>query len=325
METAPQQPPSAAIDFERVFGALIEPDAPLDDDDLAALNALGPEARGRLRAALERLDAAARFGVLARLIDLARERVTLDYDAICLDCLADPDASVRALAVSGLAEGEEREALVRLLQVASEDADELVRAEAAGALRPWVLRAEFGRLRAEDRSGLIETLRAAAEDGGEAGSVRGSAVESLGPLSEEWVRELIHESFAAEDQALRLGALRAMGWSADAYWLPTVLDSTEALDDEERSAAAFAAGGIEDEDAVPSLRDLLTDESPEVVLTAVAALGEIGGALALEALESVRTHPEAEVRDAAEAAGQQAAILDDPMGVAKDQALGRRS
>ena len=317
METVSNQPAKTEIDFERVFDALIEPSASLEDDALEALNALGPEMRARLAAALQALDSAARFSVLARLIDVAEEHVTLDYGSVCLDFLSDSDASVRALAVSGLSDVEDREALVRLLEVARDDSDELVRVEATDALRLWVLRAEFGRLMGEDRAALIEMLRGLAEDGGEAASVRGNAVESLGPLSEEWVRELIHESFANEDQTLRLGALRAMGWSADSYWLPTVLDSAEALDDEERSAAAFAAGEIEDEDAVPTLQDLLEDESLEVVLTAVAALGEIGGALALEALESVRTHPEVAVRDASQAAGQTAALIDDPMAASE--------
>ena len=315
MERPPKPPGGAVIDFDRVFGALIDPDTPLNDDDLGALNALNLEARGKLREAFERLDTAARFSVLVRLIEVAAEQVTLDYSSICLDCLADPDASVRALAVSGLGEVIDRQALLRLLQVVREDPDELVRAEATDALRSWVLRAEFGRLRNQDRADLIEALRELAEDSGEAASVRGNAVESLGALSEEWVQELIHESFATDDQTLRLGALRAMGWSADPYWLPTVLDSMEVLDDEERSAAAFAAGEIENEDAVPSLGDLLEDESEEVVLTAVAALGQIGGRLALEALDRVRTHPDAEIRDGALAAREEAALLDDPLHV----------
>ena len=315
METASSRPTSAAIDFERLFAALMEPGALLDDEDLEALIALRSDGHRQLRTALDGLDASARFGVLARLIDLAEVQVRFDAGPICLDRLQDPDAGVRALAANGLREVEGREALARLQQIAADDPDALVRAEAIGALRPWVLRAEFGQLRPDDQSGLIATLRELAEDGGTEASLRGSAVEILGVLSEEWVRELIHESFAAEDQRLRLGALRAMGWSADPYWLPTVLDAVAALDDEERAAAAFAAGEIEDEDAVPSLRDLLEDESLDVVLAAVAALGEIGGPLALEALAAASTHPEAEVRDAARAVSERTAILADPLGM----------
>lgn len=315
METASGQPTSAPIDFDRLFAALMEPSALLNDEDLETLIALRSDGRRQLWTALGGLDVSARFGVLARLVDLAEVQVRFDAGPICLDCLQDPDASVRALATSGLQEAEEREALIRLQQLAADDPDALVRAEAIAALRPWVLRAEFEQLQPDDRSELIATLRELAEDGGVDASLRGSAIESLGALSEEWVRELIHESFAAEDQELRLGALRAMGWSADPYWLPTVLDALEALDDEERAAAAFAAGEIEDEDAVPSLRDLLEDESMDVVLAAVAALGEIGGPLALEALEAARVHPEAEVRDAARAVSERTAILNDPLGL----------
>ena len=319
METASNWPTSAPVDFERLFAVLMEPSALIDDEDLEALIALKSDGRRQLRAALDGLDASARFGVLARLIDLAEVQVRFDAGFICIDCLQDPDASVRALATNGLKEFEGHEALARLQQLAADDSDELVRTEAIGALRPWVLRAEFGQLRLEDRSELIATLRELAEDGGEEASLRGSAVESLGVLSEEWVRDLIHESFAAEDQRLRLGALRAMGWSADPYWLPTILDSIEALDDEERAAAAFAAGEIEDEDAVPSLQDLLEDESVDVVLAAVAALGEISGPLALEALAAACIHPESEVRDAARAVSDRTAILDGPLDVTSMQ------
>ncbi len=52
METVSNQLAKTEVDFERVFDALIEPSASLEDEDLEALSALRPEMRTRLAAAL---------------------------------------------------------------------------------------------------------------------------------------------------------------------------------------------------------------------------------------------------------------------------------
>ena len=128
--------------------------------------------------------------------------------------------------------------------------------------------------------------------------VRAAAAAGLVDFGENRVQEALPKIEAVADRRLE-------------WHLVGALQSNKAR----RAAAAFAAGEIEDEDAVPSLRDLLEDESLDVVLTAVAALGEIGGPLALEALAAASTHPEAEVRDAARAVSERTAILADPLGM----------
>ncbi len=310
-------PQASQVDLEGLFAALAAGTREIPSEDLTALSDVDAGARQRVRDAMRSLDQTARFAFLERLIELAEERLTLDYSAICLDCLEDDVAAVRALAASGLAQYEDPQALIRLAAVVADDPDEQVRVETAAALGTFALQGEFGRLQPRHADLVANTLRALVEAGTEAPVVQAAALESLGVISAEWVRDLIHDIYAADDPDLRVGALRAMGRSADVYWLPTIADALTALDEDERVAAAFAAGEIGDEDAAPLLRDLLEDESPEVVLAVIAALGEIGGPEAREALQEYATHPDAALRTASQAALQSLTLGEDPLELRK--------
>ena len=296
------------------LAALRHGDGRLSAKQLDALSGLGPDGRARVRDELRELNEAARFAVLDLLISEALESPLWDFSAICLACLDDPAPAVRALAVGGLTEADGREVLRGLAGLAQDDPDELVREEAAAALGPFALRSEFGRLTSADAALVVDTLRALAEDPAEVSTVRAAALESVGALSQEWVRDLIQEAYLAGDTDLRLGALRAMGRSADDYWLPTVLDLFSSADSDERAAAAAAAGEIAAEEAIDGLRDLLQDESPEVVQAALGALGEIGGAEARDLLQQFATHPAADLRIAAQAALGLVEFAEDPLG-----------
>jgi HEAT repeat protein len=65
------------------------------------------------------------------------------------------------------------------------------------------------------------------------------------------------------------------------------------------------------------LGELLEDEDAEVVQAAAAALGEIGGAAAVEQLGTFTTHPDPVVRLAVQAAAEIAAFNDDPLGLSR--------
>lgn len=296
------------------LSALRHGEGRLSEKQLEALSRLGPDGRAQVRDALRRLDEAGRFAALDLLISEALESPLWDFSAICLACLDDPAPAVRALAASGLTEAEGREVLHGLAALARDDPDELVREEAAAALGPFALRSEFGRLPPAEAALTTDTLRALAEDPAEVSTVRAAALESVGALSPEWVRDLIQEAYLAADPDLRLGALRAMGRSADDYWLPTLLDRFSSPDSDERAAAAAAAGEIAAEEAIDGLRDLLQDESPEVVQAALGALGEIGGPEARDLLQQFATHPDADLRLAAQAALGVVEFVEDPLG-----------
>lgn len=303
-----------ATALAEALAALRHGEGGLSEKQLDALSGLSPDVGEQVSDALRQLDEAGRFAALDLLISEALESPLWDFSAICLACLDDPAPAVRALAASGLTEAEGREVLQGLTALAQDDPDELVREEAAAALGPFALRSEFGHLPPADAALIANTLRALAEDPVEVSTVRAAALESVGALSQEWVRDLIQEAYLAEDPDLRLGALRAMGRSADDYWLPTLLDRFSSPDSDERAAAAAAAGEIAVDEAIDELRDLLQDESPEVVQAALGALGEIGGPEARDLLQQFATHPDADLRIAAQAALGVVEFVEDPLG-----------
>ncbi len=289
----------------------------LADDLLTALSDIDRDGCERFRRAFQLFEGDERFVLLQRLLQIEEESILIDFSLLSLSALEDEDAAVRGLAASGLATCEDADAIAPLLALAQRDPDEGVRGEAVVALAPAALRAELGQLRPRQRDDLVEGLHAIATDVAEEPLVRANALASVGVIDEPWVRDLIFDLFEEDDTILRIGAIEAMGRTADPYWLPTLENSMLVIDEEERVAAATAAGEIEDEDAVPALAELLEDESWEVVVAAVEALGEIGGPEAVEQLQQAVTHPDSTVRAAVQSAIEAAAFSDDPMGLSR--------
>lgn len=298
-----------------VFSALASGDANISSERLAALSDLDASGRAFVAPRIKALDAPARFAFLDVLIEVGEGSALLDFSAVCFDCLADDDAAMRALAASGLADHEGREAMMALVDLTRSDPDPGVRSEAALALGSSVLRAEFGQLSDDDGTLVIESLREVASDVAEDPAVRGAALASVGVVDAAWVQDLIFDAYETGDPALRVGALQAMGRTADEYWLPTLFNAMESLDEDERAAAAIATSGIASDDAVEPLAILLEDESLDVVQAALAALGEIGGPAAIEHMQALETHPDAMTRAVVQAALQEAAFADDPLGL----------
>jgi len=116
--------------------------------------------------------------------------------------------------------------------------------------------------------------------------VRRRALESAGFADREDVQALIEYAIDTPERALRAGALRAMGHSADVVWEPDVLAWLDHAEPELRFEAARAAGELALASAVPQLARLIEDAADRAVqIEAIAALGEIGGAPAQRALE----------------------------------------
>ena len=292
-------------------------DLELSNDEQAALSALDRDSCDRFMAIFARLPSDDRLSLLQLLTGLEEGSPLADFSAISLAAIVDEEPAVRATAVAALGDYEATDAIEPLLALAHDDPDGGVRGEAVVALGAAAMRAEFGQLNDRLRSRLVEGLHDIALDVSEEGLVRASALASVAVVDEPWIRDLIFDFFEAGDDVLRLGAIQAMGRTADLYWLPTLENSMTVMDDDERIAAAVATGEIGDEDGVPALSELLDDESLEVVLATIEALGEIGGPEVAEQLERVSTHPDNEVRLAVQTAVESAAFTDDPMGFSR--------
>lgn len=309
--------------LRRVIGAISSGLFELDPEDLHAVSRLSPALDSVVRQKLTELESAGRFALLERLHQVGGEFGGYDFTVLFSAMMSDDDVSVRTLAVSGLALCETAGATATLLEVAkSEEEDADVRREAVTALGEVAMRLELGWASSEDADEVVDALRAIAEDVREDEQIRAAAVSGVGVVTAAWVPELIEQAFESDAAALHLGAVQAMGRSADVYWLPVLEGSLVAEDEDERLAAVQAIGEIGSEDGAPMLLELFDDPSAseELIQGAVAALGEIGSEEAVEELQRLRTHPDPTVRETVQSALDEATWLDDfdDLGAAQD-------
>lgn len=314
-QTTGHQDAAEPVDaLRRVVGAISSGVIELEPEDLHAVSRLASSSSHVVGEQLGSLESPERFALLERLRQVSAEFGGYDFTVLFSAMLSDDDASVRNVAVSGLAQCETAGATLALLDTLRSDEEEAgVRREAVIALGEVAMRVELGWASSEDAEGVVDALREVAEDPREDEEIRASALSGVGVVSESWVAELIEDAFYSDAAALHLGAVQAMGRSANVIWLPVLEGSLVAEDEDERLAAVQAIGEIGSEDGTPMLLELFDDPSAseDLLRAAVAALGEIGSEEAVEELEQLRTHPDPTVRATAQSALEEATWLDD--------------
>ena len=286
----------------------------LEPEELHAVSRLGGDEEAAATAQLNQLESAERFAAADRLREAAVAFAGYDFTNLFSVLLRDGDASVRTVAVHGLAVSETAGAASMMLATAqSEEEETSVRLEAISALGDVALRVELGWASSESAGNVVQSLRVLAEDVLEDDQLRAAAIAGVAVVSEPWVAQLIEDAFDSDDAALHIGAVEAMGRSADESWLSLLEGSLYAEDEDERLAAAMAIGEIGSEEGAPLLLDLFDDATAneELLRASVSALGAIASDEALEQLERLRTHPDPELRAAAQNALSEAAELDD--------------
>ena len=261
------------------------------------------------------IDMMRRLNIIRELSDLADDNVELNFDAVFKIALTDEEPYVRAAAIRGLDEYEETDLIPTFIDMLLIDPDTDVRREAAIALGRYALSAELERLSHADARAIRNALMESAEDLEEDERVRGRAIEALGAMSGEDTENLIESIYEEDSLWLKVGAIDAMGRTCSSMWLPIILRESEHRAPEMRHAAAFAAGEIADEQAVPQLRRMaLQDPDREVQLAAIRSLGAIGGASARVALQGVLYEGDEALQEAIEEAMSEIDFDDDPLG-----------
>jgi HEAT repeat protein len=308
------EPRRPRIPFGDFLRSLADPSAKILMIDLERLSGLE---RGRLdefSAAWKNVPAERRRRVLEDLAEIAEDNVDLDFAGVFRIGLVDHDPAVRTAAAAGLWEDEEPATTLALLDRLARDESWAVRAEAAGSLGGAALRVEMGEVSATLAGKIRAGLFAALENAAEPVAVRRRALEALGCLGDERVREHIRRAYAGENDQMRLSAVHAMGRSASADWLETIWKELASTNPEMRYEAAHAAGEIGDERSVRPLALLLTDDDHEVRFAAIGALGEIGGDQAVRALRYLAQQSEDEdTKEAAAEALEEALAASDPL------------
>jgi len=268
----------SALQFQHALEVLRDPEAPFTADAIYALSDLSGERLDALRAAWDQLSAERRRNLIVHLVETAETNFELDFSAIINPALDDIDMDVRLAAVEGVLEDSPPPVIERLMQLAQEDPFSEVRAAAARALGPFVLQGELGKLPARLNQRLQETVLALHTNDAEDLDVRRRALEAIGNCGREGVRELIRDAYQADERAMRVSAVFAMGRSCDDVWAPQVLDELASDDPELRYEAARAAGELELRKALPPLAELAYEDDREIQEMAIWAMGEIGGA-----------------------------------------------
>lgn len=302
------------MSFQTYLEELVDSGRPLSLSKLVNLSGMRAEDLRDFRAAWDRMDAGRRRQLLAELVELAEDTAELNFDAVFLGGVTDPDDGVRLEAVRGLWEYEGRDFIQPLLHMLRRDPSPQVRTEAALALGRYALRAEFQNLRRSDAALIDEALRDVIEDETEEPEVRGRALESVAVRSHAWVAPLIRDAYESTERALRRSAIHAMGRTCEPEWLPEVRAELSSSDPAMRFEAAMAAGSIGDPSLLPRLLELLDDDDGEVQEAAIDALGQIGGPQAKQALQGLLRSDEERLRDAAAEALAELEFGEDPLG-----------
>ncbi len=253
---------------------------------LARFSDLSRDGAATFRREWPKLPELVRVDMVRRFDSLSEERVELNFGRALRVALEDSSPVVRQLAISGLWEDDSRELLDRLRRILRDDPSPDVRSEAASALGRFSQRASTETLPVEMTSGLRDDLVQAARSDTSTYAEQRRALESLGPFAAEPVIAVaIREAFDSGDHGLQCSAVRAMGLSREARWLPDILNELQSDEPELRFEAARSAGLLGSADALPLLLDVARDEDPEVRHTAINAIGQIGGRGAIRALE----------------------------------------
>lgn len=286
-------------DFQQALQSVAD-EGPLSSQEVDALSVLEGADLEAFREVWQRLPAAARARLIRGLHGAAEQRLRLDFSALNQLALDDADERVRLAGVECGLEDRSPRLLDDLLDLVRTDPSRKVRQSAAEDLARFALLGELENLDPEStrrvRERLLEVIHAQDEDA----AVRASALAALGYFSDEaMMREL---ATAFTDPALRLGAVRGMGRSADPRWTDRLMPVLGSEDPQMREEAARALGEIEDERAVSPLIELVDDKVQSVRLAAIDALGEIGGDEAREALLYALEDVDDTVRQAAEKA-----------------------
>ncbi len=290
---------------ERLLSHLLQllgaSETPLSHRELRGLVGLGMADRERFWGAWQQIETERREEIVQTMVELAEDNVDLDFGEVWLWLLEDRSPTVRAAAVEGMWEDVSPRALRRMRELLRSDPDGAVRAGAAMALSRFAHLAALGELEG-DHEALLADLLAVLRDETQPLEVRRRALESAGYFADSpAVQDEIARAYRSNEQYFRESALVAMGRSMDPRWLPAVERELESGSPALRYEAAHAAGEMADI-ARPLLAKVirLVDESDtEIALSAIWALGEIGGEPARRALERLSRSRDAARSEAA--------------------------
>jgi HEAT repeat protein len=266
------------LSFQDVLAHLSDSPKDIPQTHLKHYSDLDPKSLKLFLEAWQNVLQPRKLTLLEQLLSTMEEDYSVSYDQIGRALLDDPDGEVRVRAIRLLAESDDPNHVVKLIDILLTDAELAPRMETAQVLGEFVLLGELDKLypnqQREMEDALISVVRSEADSG-----LRKRALESLSYSSRPEIAALIESAFERTDPAWVASALHAMGHSQDERWTENVVSMLLDEDPHIKSAAVEAAGQLSIENAVPILLQILDDEEePEDVAAAcIWALSQIGG------------------------------------------------
>ncbi len=226
-----------------------------------------------------------------------------DCREVYIRLLDDPSPEVRQACLAGLWYVADDADIAQLMEIASNDPDAGVRAQACSTLGIYVYEGAALEELADEtyaklRAFLLEKFRDESEDV----SVRRFALESLAFEGEDEIAEALVWAYEQPDPAWRASAVFGMGRSGKEMWDEYIVKALKAPEEEVRLAAVRAASEGCCEAATPVLRNLAVSGRGDLRLEAIWALGRTGGPGALETLQMCAASSDQEVSDVADEA-----------------------
>ncbi|TET12996.1 MAG: phycocyanin alpha phycocyanobilin lyase [Dehalococcoidia bacterium] len=298
--------------LEQYLAELRDLSKPMAISKLANLSDLLAEEADIFRREWPNIDVTRRKQIVGQLAELAEDNLELDFDEVFRSCLTDADGEVRVKAIEGLWGCEERSLIDPLIRLLLEDVEHSVRAAAADGLGRFTMLAELGRLPESDAHRVEEALLTAFNKGNEQLNVRLRVLEAISPLTKPQVEEMIRQAYRSDSLEFQVSAVYAMGRNCNPGWLPVLLKELRSPDPQLRFEAVRACAELEAEEAVPHLIELTCDSDAEVQISAIEALGRIGGGEAREGLQRCLDSSEEVVRQASQEALEEIGFWEDP-------------
>lgn len=309
------------VSVEEIITELTERAQPLLNSRLARFSYLTYPQLKLLERVWLQIEPERRRQIVRRLVELAEDNLELSFDRVMKSLLKDPDAEVRSKAIEGLCENEDVSLIPTFIRMLESDSSEQVQAAAALALGRFALLAEYGELKPEDAERVTQALLAATRNITKPPEARRRALEAVSALSLPEVKRAILEYYHSDNPLFKVSAVFAMGRNCHREWLPALLEEMTSEEPELRYEAAGAIGEVGEQEAVPRLIQLATDDPDmDVRLTAVQALGKVGGDNARKFLQKLLTSPNQAVRQAAGEALEELGVMENhlPFGVSRE-------
>lgn len=265
--------------FQVVLDALQESKKDFPKRYLPQFSDIAPLELQTLMEIWPRIPLTRKLVLLNGLSSLMDTDMLVSFEDLARALLNDPEGDVRASAIRLLAESDDPDVAVALIEIVRNDPELEPRLEAAKLLGEFVLLGELEELDSDIHHQTEDALMAVVS-GDEHASLRKLALESIGYSSRIEVETLIHTAFNRADPTWVASALVAMGRSSDEQWSEDVVSMLVNDDPRIRLAAVQAAGELRLENARTVILSMLLEgeeDEDDVIAAGIWSLSQIGG------------------------------------------------